>query len=274
MKDLKQTILSYANRDLEQRKNWYSPAAAAYNQVRPHYPPNLIQQVVEATQLSTAAKILEIGCGPATATVALAQFGFSMVCLEPNPDFYQLAQQNCQPYPQVKIQNISFEEWPLEVEQFDAVLAASSFHWIPATIGYAKAANALRENGHLILLWNKQLQPSYEVYQSLSEIYQAHAPLLDRYEDKETQAKILQELGQIILDSGQFKDLVAGHVVSEVTYTVDEYLMLLQTYSPYLELDHKCQNALFAGLRDRIERDFGGKLQLFYISAFHMAQKR
>ncbi|MBW4633450.1 MAG: class I SAM-dependent methyltransferase [Iphinoe sp. HA4291-MV1] len=273
MEDLKQTIISYSSRSLEQRKNWYSPAAEAYNKARPRYPKNLIHQVVEIAQLSTNSKILEVGCGPATATVAFAQLGCSMFCLEPNPDFFQLAQQNCQPYPNVEIQNISFEEWTTEALGFDAVLAASSFHWISPEVGYPKAANALQESGYLILLWNKELQPCYQVYQRLSEVYQVYAPSLDRYEDRETQEDILRGLGKIVIDSGQFKDLISGQVTSEVTYTVDEYLTVLNTYSPYLKLDPQTKNALFAGLKHRIEHEFGGSLQLSYISAFHIAQK-
>jgi len=272
MEDLKQTIISYSSRDIEQRKNWYSPAAEAYNKARPRYPKYLIHQVVEVAQLSTDSKILEVGCGPATATVTFAQLGCSMICLEPNPHFFQLAQQNCQSYPNIEIQNTSFEEWTLEVDKFDAVLAASSFHWISPEVGYPKVANALQENGYFILLWNKELQPCYEVYQSLSEVYQIHAPTLDRYEDRETQEDILRGLGNMVVDSGQFKDLISGQVTSEVTYTVDEYLMLLNTYSPYLKLDPHNKEALFLGLRHRIEDDFGGSLQLSYISAFHIAK--
>jgi len=272
-KDLKQALTNYSSRNLEQRKSWYSPAAEAYNTARPRYPKDLIRQVVEITQLSANSKILEVGCGPATATVAFAELGCSMICLEPNPDFFHLAQQNCQQYPNVEIQNISFEEWVLEAEKIDAVLAASSFHWIPPEVGYPKAANALKENGYLILLWNKELQPSYEVYQSLSEIYQLHALSLNRYEDSETQQQILRGLGQIVTDSEQFKDLISGYVESEVTYTADKYLTLLNTYSPYLKLEPQSKEALFAGLRDRIDRDFGGTLQLSYLSAFHIAQK-
>jgi SAM-dependent methyltransferase len=271
--DLKKDIKSYSERNLEQRKNWYSPATEAYNKARPQYPQELIRQVIEITQLSSSSKILEVGCGPATATVAFAQLGSAMVCLEPNPDFYQLAQQNCNQYSNVEIQNISFEEWMLEADRFDAVLAASSFHWIPQDVAYLKSAQALQTNGYLILLWNKELQPSYEVYQSLSEVYQINAPSLNRYEDRETQAKILQGLGQIVEDSVLFKDLVSGHVESQVTYTIDEYLTLLNTYSPYLKLDHKSKEALFKGLRDKIEHDFGESLRLSYISAFHVAQK-
>ena len=272
-KELKQTIVSYSSRNLEQRKNWYSPAAEAYNKVRPRYPQDLISQVVAIAKLSSASQILEVGCGPATATLAFAELGSSILCLEPNPDFYQLAQENCQQYPQIKIQNLSFEEWTLEVGKFDAVLAATSFHWIASDVGYPKAAKALRKNGYLIFLWNKQLQPSYEVYQNLSAIYQAHAPSLDQYEDRETQENILQGLGQIVIDSGQFKNLVFGQINTEVTYTVDEYLALLNTYSPYLRLVPQNKEALFKGLRKRIESDFGGSLQLSYMSAFHIAQK-
>ena len=274
MDDLKKIIISYSRRDLEQRKSWYSPAAEAYNKARPHYPEALIQKVVEVARLSADSKILEVGCGPATATVAFAPLGCSMVCLEPNPDFFRLAQQNCQAYPKVEIQNTSFEEWTAEVEKFDVVLAASSFHWISPEVGYPKAVHVLKENGSLILLWNKELQPSYEVYQSLSEIYQQYAPALDRYENRETQEEILRELGQMALDSGQFKDLVAGTMVSEVTYSIDEYLMLLNTYSPYLKLDPQCKDDLFAGLRNSIEHNFGSSLQLSYISAFHKFDKK
>ncbi len=179
MEDLKQAIISYSSKDLEQRKNWYSPAAEAYNKARPRYPEDLIHQVAEIAQLFTNSKILEVGCGPATATIAFAQLGCSMICLEPNPDFFRLAQQNCQPYPNVEIENTSFEEWTLQTSKFDAVLAASSFHWISPKVGYPKAASALQQPGYLILLWNKEVQPCYQVYQRLSKIYQLYAPSLD-----------------------------------------------------------------------------------------------
>ena len=60
----------------------YSPAADAYNKVRPRYPKEIIDRVVELAKLSSDATILEVGCGPGNATVAFARVGFSMVCLE------------------------------------------------------------------------------------------------------------------------------------------------------------------------------------------------
>lgn len=273
MKDLKQTLRNECyGKNLEQRKHWYSPAAEAYQQVRPRYPQAVIERVVDIAQLCADSTLLEVGCGPAIATPAFATIGCRIVCVEPNPDFYRLAQQTCVPYPNVEIQNCSFEEWELEPEKFDAILAASSFHWIAPEVGYPKAAAALRPNGYLILLWNKELQPQYEVFQQLSEVYQTHAPSLSRtYEDSATQAAILNQLGQMAIESGYFKDMVSGHMEVEVTYSVAQYLLLLNTYSPHLKLDPAIKQPLFAGLRQVLEQN-GDTIQLSYVSAFHIAR--
>lgn len=273
MKDLNQTLRNECyGKDLEQRKHWYSPAAEAYAQVRPRYPQALIDRVVDITQLSADSTVLEVGCGPAIATPAFAALGCRMVCVEPNPDFYRLAQQTCEPYPNVELQNCSFEEWELNAGRFDAVLAASSFHWIAPEIGYPKAAAALRPEGHLILLWNKELQPRYEIYQQLSEVYQAHAPSLNRaYEDSATQTAILNQLGQMAIESGHFKDIITGQMEVEVTYSIDQYLLLLNTYSPYLNLESQQKQRLFEGLRQVLEQN-GEPVALSYVSAFHVAR--
>ncbi|MBD1822113.1 class I SAM-dependent methyltransferase [Cyanobacteria bacterium FACHB-DQ100] len=273
MKDLKQILQNECyGKDLEQRKHWYSPAATAYQQVRPRYPQAIIERVVEITQLSADSSLLEVGCGPAIATPDFATLGCRMLCVEPNPDFYHLAQQTCESYPNVELQNCSFEEWQLEPQRYDAVLAASSFHWISPDIGYPKAAAALRSGGHLILLWNKELQPSYEIYQQLLTVYQTHTPSLGRtYEDSATQAAILDQLGQMAIESSYFKEMQSGHIEVEVTYTIDQYLMLLSTYSPYGKLEAQQRQTLFAGLREVLEQN-STTIQLSFVSAFHIAR--
>ncbi|MBE7382654.1 MAG: class I SAM-dependent methyltransferase [Leptolyngbya sp. SIO1E4] len=273
MKNLNQILQSECyGKDLEHRKHWYSPAADAYYQARPRYPQKLIDQVLEITQLSPSSSLLEIGCGPAIATPMFARLGCRMICLEPNPAFYQLAQQVCDPYPHVAISNCAFEEWISDGQKFDAVLAASSFHWIPPEIGYPKASAVLPPEGYLILLWNKELQPQYEVYQQLSEVYKTQVPFLNRaYEDSATQAAILDELGQRAVESGQFKNLVSGCLEVEVNYSIDQYLLLLNSYSPHLKLEPQQRQQLCNGLRQVLEQN-GDSIQLTYVSAFHIAQ--
>lgn len=259
--------------DLEQKKSWYSAVADAYNRVRPRYPQELIGRVVELAQLQNDAILLEVGCGPGTATTAFAQLGFSMVCLEPSQESCQLARQNCAEYPHVEIVNTTFEEWELEAERFNAVLAATSFHWVSPEIRYAKAAAALQNNGFLILLWNTPPQPDSEVYQVLDEVYQSLAPSVVGYERIETHQENLRIQGQAVIDSGRFKGLVSEQMVCEVIYSIDDYLALLSTLSPYIKLESPQRDALFVGLRERLKKNCSENLQLSYLSVFQIASK-
>ncbi|MEH2454921.1 class I SAM-dependent methyltransferase [Nostoc sp.] len=269
MQDSKQEINARASIDLEQRRNWYSPVADVYYNARPQYPKQLIERFVVLAQLDSNASILEVGCGPGNATVAFAQFGFSMTCIEPNQDFCHLAQRNCATYPNVAIHNTSFEEWEQEAKQFNTVLSANAFQWIPSEIRYTKAATALRDNGFLILLWNLRPEPKYEVYQAIEEVFQAYAPSFVRYEGAKTQAEILRGFEQDILDSGYFKELVTEQIACEVTYSIDDYLKLLSTIG---RLEPKTKELLFAGLREKL-RNFGDSVHLSFLSAVHVARK-
>lgn len=257
----------------EQIKNWYGKVADAYNKTRARYPQELIYRAVEVAQLPSDAIILEVGCGPGIATVPFAQLGFSIIGLEPSQDAYQLAQQNCASYPSVEITNTTFEEWELETERFHAVLAANAWHWVPPEVGYPKAAAALQENGSLILLWNMTPQPPYEVYQALNEVYHLQAPSLARYEHRQTQEKILRGIEHNVIDSGQFKNLVSEQLACEITYSIDDYLTLLSTLSPYMMLEPQKRNALFEGLQEVLERSCLRSIQVSYLSAFQIAQK-
>jgi SAM-dependent methyltransferase len=269
MQDPRQEINARASMPLEQRRNWYSPVANVYYNARPNYPKELVDQSIVLAQLSSNASILEVGCGPGNATLAFAQFGFAMTCLEPNPDFCRLAQHNCAPYPDVVIHNTSFEEWGLQAKQFNAVLAANAFHWVSPEARYAKAAEGLRDNGFLILLWNLTPEPKYEVYQAIEEVYQTYAPSFVRYEGAEVQAEILRGFGQEVLDSGYFKELVVEQTACEVTYSIDNYLKLLSTHRG---LEPQAEELLFAGLREKLEK-IGDSVQLSFLSAVHVARK-
>lgn len=257
---------------LEQRKTWYSTVAEAYNKVRPRYSQQLIDRAVELAGLSKNAIALEIGCGPGNATVAFAQRGFFMVCLEPSLEAYQFAKHNCAQYPNVEIKNTTFEDWKLE-GQFDAVLAATSLHWVAPEFRYSKTAAALRDNGALILLWNATVQPEYNIYQILHEIYQVHAPSLGKYEDRETQQQSLSKFAQAVIDSGRFKNLVSEYLVSKANYSIDDYFLLLSTYSPYIELESPKRDTLFAALKAALETNGISSIPASYVSACQIAKK-
>lgn len=265
-------IAKYA---FDRRKNWYSEIAVSYNKTRPRYPQKIIDRAIELAELPPKANILEIGCGPGIATVPFAELGFSMFCLEPSQSACQLARQNCAAYPSVKMQNLTFEEWELEPEKFNAVLAATSFHWVSPEIRYQKTAAALKDKGALILLWNAGVLPSDEVYQVLDEVYQIHAPSLAEYHAKERddRGESLKEVGQNVIDSGLFEEVIYEQLVCKITYSIDDYLALLETYSKYISLEDDRRSYLLATLREALETNSINSIEASYISALQIAKK-
>jgi cyclopropane fatty-acyl-phospholipid synthase-like methyltransferase len=277
MQNWQQRTNQYINEyTLEQRKSWYSNAADAYNRTRPRYPQAIISRVVELTNLSPDSNILELGCGPGTATTSFAKFGCSMTCLEPSLEACEIARQNCIQYPNVEIINTTFEEWEL-TSTHDAVLAANSFHWISSEIKYIKTANALKTNGFLILLWNITFKPQDEVYQILHEIYQREAPTLSStlHQDggREIHEAELGKFGQAIIDSGLYHNLMSEHFSYELTYSIDDYLALLGTFSPCIALESHLRDSLFSSMKQELEKNWGKSFQVPCLASFHIAKK-
>ena len=257
----------------DERRAWYGNVAEAYNRTRPAYPPQLINKAVELALTSQNAKILEIGCGPGTATKDFAKLGYSIVALEPNFQASQLAQQNCLAYPQVEIINTTFEEWPLQPRKFDAILAATSFHWVSPEIVYEKTATALKGNGFLILLWNTPPQPSYEIHQQvLHKVYQDLAPSLGKYENKEIHLRNVKGISKNIIESGFFQEINSEHLVTDVTYSIDSYIALLSTLSPYIALEAQQRSDLFIRLKMVLGENLGSSIKLKFLSILQVMQ--
>ena len=256
-----------------QRANWYSEAAQAYDRHRPRYPQEICDRTIELSRLQDAAKVLEIGCGPGIATVEFARRGFFIVSLEPSAAAWELAKNNCQQYQNVKVINTTFEAYTLETT-FDAVVAATSFHWLAPEIRYQKTAAALKDGGFLILLWNTPPQPNETVCQCMEAAYQSHAPELKIAEQIAIYRQNLERIGEAVINSGYFENLVADYVVCDVTYSVESYIGMLSTLSPYIMLQAERREALFAELKQVLTDNYGGNLALSYLSLFQVARKK
>jgi ubiquinone/menaquinone biosynthesis C-methylase UbiE len=259
--------------DPQQRKSWYGSVAQAYDLLRPKYSRELLERAVEVAAIPQTAKILEVGCGPGTATISLAKMGFSMVCLEPSLETYQLACQNLAGYSHVEIINTNFEEWEPTDRSFDTILAATSWHWIAPEHKHLKAASILKDRGSLILLWNTAMQPSVEVFAALADIFMQYVPTLAKYKDRETELNEVRIFSDAAIDSGLFSDLCEESRSIEVNYSIDDYLQLLTTYSPCIALSIESRAELLAKLRSILVITCGDFIPLSYLSVFHVMTK-
>ncbi|WP_346290493.1 class I SAM-dependent methyltransferase [Sphaerothrix gracilis] len=272
MTSFERSPASFYSQELSRKKTWYSAVAAAYDKARPRYPQPLIRQAIALAKLSLGDCLLELGCGPGTATTDFAQLGLRLVCLEPSRSTYALACQNCQPYPAVSIINTTFEEWPLPAARFDAVLAANAFHWISADVRHAKAFDALKPGKSLVLLWNIAPQLEKRSFQAIAPILRNYEPGLAERESIATHLNNMGEFGKAAIGSGYFHNLQSEWQIWQTAYSVEDYLLLLSTLSPYIALPDEQRQALFADLKVALEA-ISDRLAATGLSALQVMQK-
>ena len=164
----------------------------------------------------------------------LAQRNLSVHCIEPGHNLVAIATRNLKDFPQVTFEIISFEEWNVPPRRFDLVMSAQAFHWISREIGFTKAAQALKNQGHLALFWNMYPDPESPILLELKNVYQTCAPeLSDRPSSCEA---VIEQRESEIRESGLFYNVKTYRFPWSAKYEVQEYLGLLNTYSDHLRL--------------------------------------
>lgn len=256
------------------RQSWYSTVAQTYERVRPRYPQGCIQQALDWAELPPGSHILELGCGPGIATVALAQLGFHLTCLEPSGTACEIAQARCREFPHVEIINTTFEAWDSSEQSFDAVLAATSFHWLDPAIRCRKTAELLSPGGPLILLWNVPPQPDPDLFPTMAPIYGEFAPSLGQYESPAQHLAAMDVLKEHILDSGYFEDFQTHTQAWQITYSLADYLALLGTLSPYIALEPELRQKLFTELETAITQAWGETLTLDCLTGVQVTHQK
>ena len=251
------------------QRTTFNEVAQTYAEVRPGYPDQLIEDIISLSSIPAAGRILEVGCGTGQATLPFARRGYKMLCLELGKDLAEVAARNCQPYPHVTIENITFEDWPLQ-RSYDLFTSAQAFHWILPEIGYPKARASLKDTGAIALFWNHYPRPRTPFFQALEHVYNERAPQLAVAGTQNN----LEELVQVItghIDTCLFeKTLVKRYRWSE-EYTADQYIKLLNTYSDHIILPDASRNNLFQGIYGLIEQH-GGTVERPYLTALYFAK--
>lgn len=255
-------------------KTIFDQAAEDYDAIRPGYPETLIDDVVMMSELPTAGRILEIGCGTGQATLAFAVRGYPMVCLDIGAALAVRARTKCTPYPEVQIHTVAFETWPPEDSAFDLVLSATTFHWIDPAIGYPKAARVLKPSGSLAVMANLHPTPYTDFFQAVQKVYRRVVPeWRDPSQSPSTDERVNATAAQIG-NTGLFEQAVVQRYPWSHVYTREEYLKLLNTYSEHRNLEANRRQRLFTGIGEVIDHEYGGTITRPYLAVLYLARKK
>jgi SAM-dependent methyltransferase len=254
----------------KKRSETFDEVAYLYDAARPSYPTALIEDVIKLAKLPDSATILEVGSGTGKATIPFAERGYAIHCVEPGKNLAAVASNNLRSHAKVVIETVKFEDWQLQEEAFDLFISAQAFHWIPAEIGYPKAAKALKNKGYIAVFWNFSPTPDSEVFRKLNEARQTYAPSMSWRQV--SMEELMQKRENNLLKSRCFKNLVIKEYPWSIQYNVRQYLDLLNTRTDYRSLPEVNQQHLSNAIAEIISAH-GGSIVKPYVSALFLAQK-
>jgi len=267
--------LTAPRREREGLRRSFDSASEVYHRARPKYPEELINHLVQVTGLHEGDHLLEIGCGSGKATLPLAQRGFRITCVELGSRLASAARQNLSEFPGVEVITGDFEEWPLpRIRRFDLVFAATAWHWIDPEVRYTKAWEALRPGGYLGLWGATHVFPVdgdpffVEVQEVYEDVGEGSAPGNAWPRPGELEGQRAE-----IDNTGLFEVVEVRHFDWETSYSTQEYIDLLNTFSGHIAMERWKRDRLYSEIRRRLSTRPTKRLRRHWGAVLHVAQR-
>jgi SAM-dependent methyltransferase len=244
--------------------------AVLYERYRPGYPEELFDDLVKLSGIPEPGRILEVGPGTGQATLPLARRGFSVLGLEMGERMCRRCRRNLRGFAGVEIRHTRFEDWPLEPEAFDLVLAATAFHWVRPQAGFRRVAHALRPGGSVALVWNFRQVSGTPFLDDLRGVYERLAPHLARPRRPEER---IERQRKKIVGSGCFGPVTVTRYPWARDYGAEEYIGLLKTMSDHAILSPGLRRRVFRAVRE-VFAAHGGVFRRQVVAVLFLARKR
>jgi SAM-dependent methyltransferase len=252
----------------------FETAAERYDRARPGYPAAIFDELATLGELPAGSRILEIGAGTGLATVPLAQRGYRIVALELGEELASIARRRLTDHADVEVIVAAFEEWPLPGEPFDAVVAATAFHWIDPEIRVPKAAQALRPGGILAIIETRRIPDADErILAALRRCHQRWGSDKPPTFDAANADKPPDSIGEIER-SGLFEAPTWTTHRWRHEYSTDEFHDLVMTFSNVLVLDPADQVGLLACMGKIVDGELQGRIGERIVNQLVLARRR
>ncbi|MFF8478678.1 methyltransferase domain-containing protein [Streptomyces sp. NPDC015414] len=255
----------------------FNEVAELYDRVRPGYPDELFADLVAITGMDARSSVLEVGCGTGQATRSLAALGYSVTAIEPGADMAALARQRIASFRNVEVETSTFEEWDDRGRRFDALVAASSWHWVDPSIGWRRAHDVLRPGGWMALLGHVVVRRpgEPEVYGETADFHEqfcpgnpawGHPPLEDDVRTTDAGWGLVDGPG------GLFGPTIVRRHPTVQWFNGNDFADHLRSLSLYRRLDRDVREPLLDAVAERIRTRMGDRASRRYLSVLRVGQ--
>ena len=260
--------------DRERLRATFDEVAGLYDAARPRYPLALYDDLVELTGIGPKDRLLEVGCATGIATRPLLERGYELVCLEPGLRLAAAARRNLRSHP-ADVRCTHFETFTGPPDRFGLVFAATAWHSIDPDVRYRHGHALLARGGHLAF-WNAlhafpaDVDPFFEkigaVYEEIGWPRAGDWP-------PPTPDQIADDAGEITA-SGLFSDIQTRRYVWDISYTAEQYIALLATFSSHIALPPAHREHLYDWIRAEIASRPSHQLRRHWYAILHIARRR
>jgi len=252
-----------------------------YDKSRWDYPGELFEDVIKYSQ--TESKIaLEIGAGTGKATAPFLDAGYGITAIEMGANMAEFLREKFKENKNFHVITATFEEAVLEDSTYDLIYAASAFHWVDAEIGCPKVFRLLRDKGTFALFRNHAKPANNELFIECQAFYEEY--YYTHYTGQRPSSghlssekylepdEITRCFGCKNFEHYGFIDVVMKLYNVNLSYSADEYINLLDTYSDHRALPEDKRTALYKRIRETIIRH-GGYKELNCVYQLYMGRK-
>jgi ubiquinone/menaquinone biosynthesis C-methylase UbiE len=254
-----------------------------YDKVRWEYPDKLFADIIQYSRPDKGRKALEIGPGTGKATAPFLDKGYVVTAVEMGTNMVEFLLDKFNGHTNFNVITSTFEDVLLEEFDYDLIYSASAFHWVDAEIGCPKVFRLLRKGGVFALFRNNTVPAVGEgLYEEIQTVYEKYyysyyqskgRPVSKSKEEFGEPSEIYKGFRFESLERYGFSEVTMKLYDASRTYSADEYIALLDTYSDHISLPDDNRVALYEGIKEAILRH-GGHHKVDYIFQLYMGRKR
>jgi len=235
----------------------------SYEKYRPTYCVELYQNVIDYAKFGNGKFAIEVGCGTGQATKPFLDTGGHVTAFEIGANLADYTQNKFFDYKNLTVIAKPFEYFPFEENSVDFVFAATSFHWVSnienGEPGYPLAHKILKPDCVLACWWNTPI-PCYEnpkLKKEMQDVYNKYAPEIAHNETadefEQTYIKRCVHIAWRHWQNG-FYGAIFNLYHTYRTFSADNYIGLLHTYSDHMNLSEDTRTALFDAIYNIITK--------------------
>lgn len=255
-------------------EKYFDENVVLYDKFRPTYGTKIFEDILSYSKITQSSKILEIGCGTGNATLPMIETGAELTAIEIGKNLSQYTARKFFEYKNFRVINAAFEDFQSPLK-YDLIFAATSFHWIKPEKSYSKCKELLRQDGVLAIFWNTPRISRKDpiLYQEIQNLYQQYMP--HRAEEKEELLKSQWYLKRcndldVFLIEYEYSDCMFKIYQDVRSFSADEYIGLLQTYSDHMALPPTIQTTFFEKIHSAIQKC--GRIEIVDTIDLHMGR--